>query len=312
MQPWLDLRRLRYFRAIAESGSFSAAARALHIAQPALSHHMRELERDFGGKLLERSRRGVRMTEAGQLLLERSRTILDEVAQTEEAMRQFRRRQLAVPPTIRMAMIPSLAPVLTPPLLAAAAKLFPGSTLYIIEASTLDSHDLVLSGQIDLAINLADDRWPAGDPLIWEELLFILPSGHASGAISPIRFAELAREPLVLPSRGRPVRNLIEKIAGEQGLALNVVLEVDGLNPRKQAVVAGLARTLLPIVNIVEECSTGTLVARRVIEPEIVRLIVLEKQPDLKPSVAQAFRELLIPILERITGQGAFRPACLP
>jgi LysR family transcriptional regulator, nitrogen assimilation regulatory protein len=311
MQPWLDLRRLRYFRAIAESGSFSAASRALLIAQPALSHHMRELEQIFGGKLFERSRNGVRVTEAGHLLLERSRIILEEVATAEEAMRQLKRRQLAAARTIRIAIIPSLAPMLTAQLLAETARLFPDGSLYIIEASTQDSHELTVSRQIDLAINLADDRWPEGDALVREELLFVLSPRHKAEAASPIRFEDLAREPLVLPSRGKPVRTFVEKIASRLGLPLNVVLEIDGLNPRKQAVIAGLAGSLLPIVNIVEECGAGVLVARRVIEPTTFRLVVMEKRAGLDEEVARAFRDLLVPILQRITGQGSYRPSCL-
>lgn len=311
MQPWLDLRRLRYFRAIAENGSFSAASRALLIAQPALSHHMRELERDVGGKLFERSRTGVRVTEAGHLLLARARVILEEVAGTEEAMRQLRRGQLASARTVRIAMIPSLASALTPELLAAAAAMLPSLSLYIIEATTQDSHELAKDGKIDLAVNLADDRWSAGEPLVWEELLFVsVPSPEASPTPT-IRFEDLARERLVLPSRGRPVRTSVEKISDQLGLQLNVVLEIDGLSPRKRAVLAGLAGSLLPIVNIVEECSAGALVARRVVEPSISRLIVMERRSGLEEEVARAFRDLLIPILERITGQGSHRPACL-
>jgi LysR family transcriptional regulator, nitrogen assimilation regulatory protein len=311
MQPWLDLRRLRYFRAIAEHGSFSAASRALFIAQPALSHHMRELEREVGGRLFERSRNGVRTTEAGDLLLTRARVILEEVARTEEAIRQLRYRQLASPQTVRLAMIPSLASALTPELLAAAATMLPCVNLHIIEATTLDSHDLIESNKIELAINLADDRWPVGEPLVWEELLFVAVPSLGRLAAPTIRFKDLVREPLVLPSRGKPVRTCIEKISDPLGLRLNVALEIDGLSPRKKAVLAGLAGTLLPIVNIVEECSAGLLVAREVVEPPISRLIVMEKRPGFEEEVARAFRDLLIPVLERITGQGPHRPSCL-
>src|SRR5438094_5455838 len=105
----MDLRQLRYFTAVAERGSFSAAASALNVAQSALSRHVQLLEQEVGGPLLERGARGVTLSEAGRLLLDRARYILGEVETLRDAVTA---RNQEVTGTVRFGAPPSLAYVL--------------------------------------------------------------------------------------------------------------------------------------------------------------------------------------------------------
>src|SRR5690606_41129247 len=84
----LDLRRLRYFVAIAEAGSLTRAARLLRIAQPSLSHHLAEIEAHLGTRLMNRSTRGIELTETGQTLLRHGQLVLKEVERAEQAVRE--------------------------------------------------------------------------------------------------------------------------------------------------------------------------------------------------------------------------------
>ena len=290
----VDLRRLLYFRAVAEHGSVSAAARAIRVAQPALSHHMAELERLLAVRLLLRSRRGVRVTEAGAALLRHASLMLDQASQAELEMRSFHpdgtRRANR---TIRIAFIPSLASSLTLPLVMAVRDSLPDVLLHIIEAGTRESHAMLLSGAVDLAVNLSTDRHVASSPLAWEDMVFVAPLGWRSGAGPVIRFADLAGEQLVLPSVGRPIRELVERVAQGLDLSLNVVLEIDGLGPIIRAVTEGLGSSVIAPINIADEYAAGLVDVRRIIEPPITRQIVLERRGGFDRILAERLHGIL-------------------
>ncbi|UFN48264.1 LysR family transcriptional regulator [Roseomonas sp. OT10] len=302
----VDLRRLLYFRAVAEHGSVSAAARAIRVAQPALSHHMAELERLLDVRLLLRSRRGVRVTEAGAALLRHAGLMLDQASQAELEMRSFHpdgtRRANR---TIRIAFIPSLASSLTLPLVMAVRDSLPDVSLHIIEAGTRESHAMVLSGAVDLAVNLSTDRQVASAPLAWEDMVFVAPLGRRPDANPVIRFAELAREPLVLPSIGRPVRDLVDHVASDLDIALNVVLEIDGLSPIVRAVMEGLGSSVIAPFNIADEYAAGLVDVRRIIEPPITRQIVLERRGGFDMLLAERLHGILRGHLQELLSRKA-------
>jgi LysR family nitrogen assimilation transcriptional regulator len=303
MPSLLDFRRLRYFRAIAEHGSFAAAGRALHVAQPALSHHMAELERLLGVKLLERSHRGTRPTDAGAALLLHARTILDAVVGAERSMDGFRANgcRLATT-TIRIAIIPSLATGLTPLLFSSVSRDLPGIALHIVEAATRQSHAMLEAGEIDLAINLVTARRPNVHPLIREELVLVSLPAPGGPDPSSISFRDLARRRLVLQSPGKPIRRLLDEIAESQGLSLNVVIEIDGLGPCIRAVLEDLGCTVMAPFNVADECAAGLLEVHPIVSPPISRQIVLERREGFDPSVAERLRGLLIELLRTLLG----------
>jgi LysR family nitrogen assimilation transcriptional regulator len=294
MSGAIDLRRLRYFRAIAESGSFSSAARALSVAQPALSHHVAELERMLNVQLLVRSRQGVRMTEAGVAMLRYAIAILDNASQAELGMKRFEsdgsRRGNR---TIRIAVIPSLACGLTSRLAAAANRDLPEISLHLIEVGTQESHTMIVNGMIDLAVNLNTDREGIIKPLAWEELVFVSPLRPASGSKTTICFGELAHERLVLPSAGRPIRVLLEKIAGDLGIELDIALEIDGHSPSIRAVIDGFGSTVMAALSIAEEHASGLVNVCRIIDPPVTRQMVLECRPGFDPGLTNRFYDLL-------------------
>ncbi|MBP8938410.1 MAG: LysR family transcriptional regulator, partial [Agrobacterium sp.] len=114
----LDLRRLRYLVAIADCGSMSAAARQLGIAQPALSHHITELERLVGFPVLHRLARGVKATEKGEVLLSHAREITEKVRQAEAEIRAMAYLDERV---IRLSLIPSWATAFAPSIISEVA-----------------------------------------------------------------------------------------------------------------------------------------------------------------------------------------------
>lgn len=293
----LDLRRLRYFRAIAEYGSVSAAARALNVAQPALSYHISELESSLGAQLLERMPQGVRLTAIGQLLLEHARIIIESFERAESELREAA-APAAQSRVVSLAIIPTLTP-LTPDLIGLMERDLPDTSLHLIEARTQQSHEMIENGIVDFAVNLVDLRTPTAEPVCWESLYFVSArSPDTKTQDQPIRFSDLAREPLIIPGANNPIRVLVEKIARDVGVQLNIKHEIDGLDPRKQAITAGLGGTLMSYMGIEREVETGVLALRQIIDPPVTRPMMLEHRPGLEDTLVEAMRYILKRIIE--------------
>lgn len=290
MKGYLDTRRLLYFRAVVASGSISAGARALNIAQPALSYHMAELENLLGEKVFHRRHDGVELTEAGTLLNRHAAAIAEKVDEAEADLERFVGARGAV--KLRLAVIASLAAELTPALLEALAREMPGIATRISEADTLRSRRLLDDGEVDAAIYLTAAR-EAGAEQIASERLFFISTGGDGGRASPIRFADIARHKLVLPALGNPLRMFVERSAAEAGHMLDVGLEVDGMASRRMAVLAGLGATILGAHSVLNAPDEPRLNARPIIEPELHRPICFAVRPDFDPALAARLRAVV-------------------
>ena len=292
MRGTLDLRRLRYFLAIAEHGSLSAAARALNLAQPALSYHLAELERLTGQALFERGRDGVTLTEAGRLLRRHAREIAEKVDAAEKAMGSLAKRK-ARAARLRIAVISSLAADLTPLLVERVAREAPEISLHIIEASTRDIQHKLERGEADMAVYLAGTRGPGEQPLATEQLFFVAPAGEEAGEEGGIAFADAARRRLVLPAPGNPLRDFVDTVARQNGLSLDVVLEIDGSRSRWNAVLNGMGCTILGAHSVRSEGLGSGLSVREIAAPRLYRPIYLGSRRDLDPELAGAMSAVL-------------------
>jgi LysR family nitrogen assimilation transcriptional regulator len=291
MAGFLDIRRLRYFKAIADHGSLSAAARALNLAQPALSHHVTQLESQIGTPLLNRRHDGVGLTEAGKLLL---RHATDIVARTERAEMELSRmgRDQGAKVKIRLAVISSLAADLTPILVAALSTQMPEVVLRITESGTLDSRELLERGEADLAVYLAAAGEGSEAPLAMERL-YLVTAGNGDQASAPISFAEVTEQRLVLPALGNPLRSFVESAAARAGRSLDVALEVDGAGPRRNAILAGLGSTILGAHSVHGAERRAGIIARPIVEPTLFRPIFFGARRGLDPALVARIRAVL-------------------
>lgn len=292
MRGTLDLRRLRYFQVIADCGSMSAAARLLNLAQPALSYHVAELERLTGHVLFERSRDGVKLTEAGRLLRQHAGTIVTQVDAAERALEQLARQHGPPAHRVSIAIISSLAAGLTPLLVERVGRELPGVTLRILEAGTRDITRKLERGEADLAIFLASAAGRTDDPIAREQLFHVAPPG-ADGTGQTIALAALARLPLVLPAPGNPLRSYMDTTARQHGLTLDVVLEVDGSRSRLTAVRNGIGGTVVGAHTIAIGEAEAGLTVRRIVKPDLFRPIYLGARRELDPNLANTMRQLL-------------------
>jgi len=196
----LDLRRMRYFLAVAEELSFSRAAERLHMAQPPLSYQIKQLEKDLGVLLFERTRRGVRLTDAGRLLFEEARRIL---IQLEQTARMVERVGSGAVGRLNLGFVPSASNEVLPPLLHRFRTRFPAVEILLQEMPPDDVVQRLHDSRVDVGffyLPFADEAL-AFRPVSREVFVVALPEAHPLAARAEVELASLADEPFILPMR---------------------------------------------------------------------------------------------------------------
>jgi LysR family nitrogen assimilation transcriptional regulator len=300
----MDLRQLEYFVRVAELGSFTRASVVLGVAQPALSRQVRALEVELRQNLLLRNGRGVTATEAGKLLLEHGRGILHQVRHAREALALVRG---AVVGQVALGLPPSLARILTVPLTRAFRSRYPESALSIREALSVTMEESLVSGRLDLA--LLYNAVPAPDidiePLFEEELFLVERRTAAGrGAPRPVPLRELARLPLVIPSRPNAIRMQVETELANLGLHPRVALEVDGVSAIHDLVADGAGAAVLSLSAVSAFQRPGAFAVRRIVKPGLrckVMLASSSRRPAtlIQRAVAGLVREVLGEVLPK-------------
>ena len=243
----MDLKQLEYFVRVAELGSFTRAAMALDVAQPALSRQVRLLEVELRQNLLVRNGRGATPTEAGKLLLEHGRGILHQV---ERAREELGRVRGALAGRVAIGLPPSLARVLTVPLTRAFRAQLPEASISISEGLSVTMQEWLTTGRLDIAVLYNAQPAPEIDitPLQDEELVLIqprppgLPEDPPPG---PMALRDVAALPLVIPSRPNAGRMHVETEMANIGCRPIVALEIDGVSAILDLVTDGAGAALL-------------------------------------------------------------------
>jgi LysR family nitrogen assimilation transcriptional regulator len=279
----MDLRQLRYFVAVAERGGFGAAASALNVAQSALSRHVKQLEHELGGALLERGARGISVTESGKVLLARGRWLLGAVDDIKAEVRTENREPSGI---VRLGGPSSLADILYAPLAKIFVKRFPRVRLEMNEGLTEAMSDRLLRAELDLAIITMPEPNDHLDyeTLVAEQVFLIGPPRDPllqGGRITRKQFSALPSG--VLPLSRNPF---------PPGIPFS--LRVDGSTPMKRIAAAGLGYGLLPFSGIHQEVAAGLLSAALVPWMRAERVMAL---PRGRP-VSRATREVVTALKE--------------
>jgi LysR family transcriptional regulator, regulatory protein for tcuABC len=247
----MDMRQLRYFVQIVESGSLAKASRQLYIAQPALSQQMARLEDEVGKALLVRSSRGVTPTDNGEALYHHAKFML---RQLEQAVSVARQDTAAVSGRVTLGLAPTTMCQLGMPLLLQLRQRYPGVLLNIIEGLSGHLEHMSRVGQLDLAV-LFQAKAAAElvcEPLLEEDLVLILPAGSTlvpPGRVS-LTLKEVAALPLILPSPGHGLRRRIAIEFERNNLALDAVAEIDSLPLLMRCIAQGMGATIKPMAAI--------------------------------------------------------------
>jgi LysR family transcriptional regulator, nitrogen assimilation regulatory protein len=229
----MNLTQLASFIRVAEMGSFSKAAIALDIAQPALSRQVRLLEADLGATLLQRTGRGVLLTEAGQRLFDHGVAILQLVARAREDLGAARHEPSG---RIAVGLPPSLGRMLTLPLVERFRQEFPKARLAIVEGLSAHIVEWISTGRVDLGLvhnpgpNPAIETTPVLDePLCLVSAAPARAARRERAAIAPLPFKELPRWPLVVPEHAHAFRKLLDTQAALAGVKLRIAGEVSSV-----------------------------------------------------------------------------------
>lgn len=313
-QAVTDLRQLRYFVAIVEHGSFSRAAEALHVAQPALSLHVRNMEKDYGVALLFRSPRGVVPTEEGTILLRHARTVLDQIAVAEEELRGHHADPAG---EVRLGLPGTIGQILAVPLVRLVHQKHPKIRLRIAEAMSGYILDWMREGRIDLAVlyGEAPEHGLVTEALLKEPLQFfgtpeMLSRHQAPDSKTGITLTQVARMPLILPGEGHGLRDLLKRHSRAIGSDLNTVMDLDSYNNIKLLVAEGLGFSVLPQNAIASEVSDGQLEARDIVEPQIRRKVHLAHAADRPmPNAVKVVREITRDMLHDLANTGQWTGA---
>lgn len=243
----MNLKQLDYFVHVAEVGSFTKAAALLGVAQPALSRQVRSLELELRQTLLYRNGRGVSPTEAGKRLLAHARGILNQIDRAREELEEMKgapvgRVVVGAPPTV--------AKMLAVPLVKEFRTRFPRASLGIVEGLSVYVQEWLLIGRIDIALLYNAVPSPAVDtfPFMEEDLYLIRPKREASKVRGKsLRLRDLAKFPLIIPSRPHAIRMQVETELVKLGLKPTIALEIDGVAAILDLVAQGHGYAALPV-----------------------------------------------------------------
>jgi LysR family nitrogen assimilation transcriptional regulator len=302
----MDIRQLRYFIAIVETGSFSRAAERLRVAQPALSQHVLAMEAALGVALLQRNPRGVVLTEAGQRLLDRARDIDASFRALDDHV-----RGISTPAgDVRFGMPATINEQLGVPLIEAAFEKLPKIRIRISEAMSGFVLDWLRDGIVDIALlyNVIDEKGLNLQHILTEEIrLFGRPDMEAVPRGESLTLSAALRLPLIRPGPAHGLRQLIEAAAQKTGKPLKPAIEIDSYRQIKQLARRGIGFGMLPATAITQEGLDGTFRSWSVTAPALMRRIYLG-YPKTRPlsGASRAISELSLSILKALVTDGTW------
>jgi LysR family nitrogen assimilation transcriptional regulator len=297
----MNLRALRYFVAIADAGSLTAAAAAVAVAQPALTRQLRDLEQDLGVQLLLRLPRGVRLTPAGVTLYESAQRMLAEAARVRQLLAS---RHADEQPSVVLGASPTLARVLLPGLFESCLRAVSGIQLRAREAFTPALLDWLERGVVDMAIvtNPEPGRPLSLYPLLGEPFALVSHPSLKIDPVVPVR--QLAGVPLLMTTLHR---NLVDRQLQPLGARLQLRAEIDSVDSIRELVLRGPWATLMPISVFKEPAAAMGVVVSEISGVQLNRLLVLATRIESWDSSPQlALKEIIEAEFARLARAGMF------
>jgi LysR family nitrogen assimilation transcriptional regulator len=303
----MDLRQLRYFVQIAESGNFSRAAEILRVAQPSLSQQIKQLEEELGAKLLVRHARGVTTTEQGLQFYDHARRIIQEV---DHARDNVRSQTLAPSGRISVGLPTSACRGLSLPLFDVMAARLPNVTLHLVEAMTGYLDELIQAGRLDVAL-LYDHK--AFEHVAWtemmtEDLMLFVAKGNSLAKHKSISFKKLfEHEHVALPGRPNVLRVVIEQLAARHEIKLNVK-DCDSLPAIAKLVCISNYMAVMPHFAFTDEIERGEMIAIPIVNPTPSwNLSVVVSQRTLNARGSEAVARVMADLIADMVEKGAWR-----
>jgi DNA-binding transcriptional LysR family regulator len=294
----MDLKQLSALLAVAEHGSFSAAAKAMFTVQSNVSTHVARLERELGATLIDRHR-GV-LTEEGAIVAARARRVFNELDALRADVESLGED---VAGEVRLGVIGTTARWLVLPLVRSLRERHPRVRLVVVEASTSSITPQLASGQLELGVvNLPlDDPDLMSTPLFEEDVVLIAPDTHPVATLTHPTIADLAVHPMLLAPTGTALRDDLDEAAARAGTRLRPLAEIDGVRLIASLAFQGYGPALLPATAVPPQL-VGPVV-RTPVQGISRRVVGLARRRRALPSApSRAVTELVSELVRR---QGA-------
>ena len=302
----LDVRRLRVLREVASRGSFSAAADALNFTQSAVSQQIAALERECATKLVERSARGIRLTEAGEVLVRHTDVILARLADAEaelDAISGLRGGR------VRVASFPTAAATIVPQAIACFRERHPGVEVTLTPAEPPEGLEKLRAGEVDIALLIETgwERLPEDGvervELVADPMYVCLPRGHAKAGKSRLRIEDLREDAWLVGSSGTcPDCAIILRACAAAGFEPRISFQSDDYSSMQGFVAAGMGVSIVPdlaLVNVRDD-----VVIREIAPRAPVRYIVAGTLAGAFRSPAtDAMLEILVEVGREFQGE---------
>lgn len=289
--------RLKVFRTVAEHLSFRRAGEELKLTQPAVTLQIKALEEELSVRLLDRSGQKVSLTPAGRILLKHANAIADQVAEAEEELAAFRGEHVG---DLRVGASSSIAQYMLPRLLGQFQKLFPRVRVSVISGNTEQIVEHLVSERIMIGLieGPALRRDVRTEPFLEDELILVMPSGHAWASLPYVSVDKVKGQPLLLREHGSGTRRVLEAALEKVGIRrhhLNVAMELDSTEAILSSVEAGLGIGFVSRWAVIPRLPLGRIKTVSVKGLRIPRNFLLVYPSGPKPrGVCGEFRELAL------------------
>ena len=288
----ISVRQIRAFAAVAQLGTFTRAADALHTTQPALSAQINDLEQMRGVRLFDRSTRSVKITQAGRELLPTVDKVLADLHLIVTHARDVAQKNVG---RVVVAALPSVSSTLMPHAIAQFRARFPGVTIVLRDALADRVVEMIRDDVADFGLTSA----PGNDPqlaftaLASDRMVAVLPRSHPLASRSRVKLADLLETPLILMNRESSVRRIVDQACAALGRIAAPAYEAEFMATAIGMVRAGLGATLLPS-SALEITAASDLVAHPLDDPLLTRKlgILRKKQRALSPAAGAFVDEL--------------------
>lgn len=292
----LDLWQLHIFCKVVELRSFSKAAEAVHLSQPTVSSHIKDLEDHFAIQLIDRLSRQVFPTKAGELLYDYANRLLSLRDKAETAMAEFTgkiRGHIA----IGGSTIP--AGYILPRVIGQFSNTYPDVRVSLIVGDTSEILAKTAAGRIELSLVGAMSKEKSLDQteLISDDMVLVIPGHHRWSRRQRIKLAELIKEPFIIREEGSGTLKSIEQALDKKKLAvtdLNVVAVMGSTEAVRQAIMSNAGVSILSTIAVAEACRSGRLKTLKIEGLQLNRSFYLttHRQRSLSP-LSRAFIEFL-------------------
>lgn len=292
----LDVRRLRVLREVATHGSFSSAAEALSYTQSAVSQQIAALEREAGSRLVERSARGVTLTDAGRALVAHADVILARLADAEEELQAIAGLRGG---RLRLAAFASACATLMPQAVARFRERHPGVELSLCPADPGDALRLLRGGESDIALSIQTSFSARDEPgldtvaLLDDPMYIMLPRDHPMADRPRLKLTDLADDPWMIGTSGTcPDATIFLNACQAVGFAPNIAFTMDDYTAIQGFVAAGMGVSFVPdlaLVAVRDDVIVRSLGAR----PPVRRIVAVTLADSFRSPAKQAMLDVL-------------------